>query len=134
MIIKTSYVSDYEYIATNEIGCEIKIDMRPDDLKESQSPTELLLSALTGCVAVDIMIMLKKRKKTIVDFVIEADGKRPSDPPRRYTDIHLKYIITSPDVNETEVNKTAKLALEKYCSVAATLNSNITTSLEIIRP
>jgi len=134
MKIKTTYITDFEYTTSNEIGNEVKIDMRPDDLKEHQSPTELLLSALTGCVAVDIMIMLKKRKKSISQFVIEAEGERANDPPRRYTNIHLHYILTSPDANETELEKTAKLALEKYCSVAASLNSEITSSQEIIRP
>jgi putative redox protein len=86
------------------------------------------------CGAIDITLILKKRKKTIHDFVIEAVGVRKDETPRRFTEVHCKYVITSPDVTEEELNKTAKLSLEKYCSVVATLNCPVTFSVEIIRP
>lgn len=122
------------YEATNPTGQTVRIDMREAGVKADQSPTELLLSSLSACGAIDIVVILRKRKKTIADFVIETTGVRRDDRPRKYTDIHCKYIITSPDVTEDELNKVAALSLEKYCSVAATLNSKITYSVEIKNP
>jgi putative redox protein len=108
--------------------------MRKPPLKQGQSPVELLLSSLAACGAIDIVVMLKKRKKTILDFSIETEGVRTETTPRYFTSIHLKYRITSPDVQMEELNKTARLSLEKYCSVASSLKSEITFSAEIVRP
>jgi putative redox protein len=89
---------------------------------------------LAGCAAIDVVIMLKKRRKTIQDFTIENVGVRRDDPPRKFTDIHCKFVVTSPDVTLEELEKAAKLSLEKYCSVGASLNSHIHISAEVIRP
>ena len=126
-------LEDEVYEASNEAGHSVTIDMREAALKQHQSPTELLLSSLAGCGAVDIVVMLKKRKKIIDDFTIETVGIRRDETPRKFTDIHCKYVITSPDVKEEELHKIANLSLEKYCSVAATLNSHIHFTVEIKR-
>ena len=82
MKIITRMLADDLYEATNPGGNKVMIDMRKAGDKIDLSPTELLLSALAGCGAVDIVIMLKKRKKTILEFVIETDGIRNEEPPR----------------------------------------------------
>jgi putative redox protein len=133
MKIITRMLEDEVYEAVNEAGHKITMDMREASHKQNQSPPELLLSSLAGCGAVDIVIMLKKRKKTILDFTIETIGVRRDETPRKFLDIHCKYIVTSPDVEAEEFEKFAKLSLEKYCTVAATLNSKITFTTEIKR-
>ena len=134
MKIITQMIDDELYEASNSYGNKVSIDMRTPPLKQGQSPVELLLSSLAACGAVDIVVMLKKRKKTIIDFSIETEGVRHEKTPRYFTSIHLKYRITSPDVQMEELNKTARLSLEKYCSVASSLKAEITFSAEIIRP
>jgi len=129
----TRMLSDEVYEGISENGNKVLIDMRKIEERKGQSPTELLLSALAGCAGVDIAIMLKKRKKTINEFVIETDGNRKTEAPKYFTDIHCKYIITSPDVNEDELHKAAQLTLEKYCSVASSLKSKITFSVQVIK-
>ena len=134
MKIITRMVEDELYEASNSYGNSVSIDMRKSPLKIGQSPVELLLSSLAACGAVDIVSMLKKRRKTIDDFVIETEGVRRVETPRGFTHIHCKYVITSSDVDENEFYKIAKLSLEKYCSVNASLKSEITFSVHINRP
>ena len=134
MKIVTRMLMDELYESTNENGNKITVDMRKKDEKKSLSPTEQVVSALAACGAVDIVSMLKKRKKSVDSFVIESESTRQEEPPRWLTYIHCKYIITSTDVTEEELNKVAALALEKYCSVATSLKSDITFSVEVIRP
>jgi putative redox protein len=134
MKIITRMLEDEVYEAANDAGHSVTIDMRAAELKGNQSPVELLLSSVAACGAVDITLILKKRKKTLHDFVIETTGVRRDEPPRRFTHIHCKYIVTSPDVTEEELHKTAALSLEKYCSVVNTLNCKVDFSVEIIRP
>lgn len=130
----TRMIEDEVYVASNEYGHEVTIDMRGKDIKKYQSPVELLLSSLGACGAVDITIMLKKRKKTILEFITETEGTRRDEPPRSFTKLHCHYRVTSPDVTEEELLKIAKLSLEKYCSVADSLKATVTCSVEVVRP
>lgn len=130
----TRMIEDDVYVAQNELGHEVCIDMRKADLKKNQSPVELLLSAVGACGAVDITIMLKKRKKTIIEFITETEGIRREEHPKSFTKVHCHYKITSPDITEDELFKVAKLSLEKYCSVADSLKTKVTFSVEVIQP
>lgn len=133
MKIVTQMIEDEVYESKTVDGITDRIDMRDLSLKKNMSPVESLLSAVAACGAVDIVVMLKKRKKTIESFSIETDGTRRETPPRSFTAIHCKYIVVSPDVTEEELMKAAKLSIEKYCSVADSLKANITLSVEVKR-
>jgi len=121
------------YESVSEGNNKVSIDMRPEGTKTGQSPPELLLSALSGCVAVDVVIMLQKRRKTISRFDITVDGTRQEETPRYFTKIHSHYLVTSPDVEVEELQKITALALEKYCSVGASLRSELTFTVEVQR-
>jgi putative redox protein len=125
-------IDDERYESTNAAGLAVTIDMRPPDLRAHQNPPELLLSALTACSAVDVVSILRKRKKSIHTFDMVTTGQRRTEHPRAFTDIHCEYIIHSNDITEEEVLKAAHLAIERYCTVAASLNSKITWSARII--
>jgi putative redox protein len=86
---------------------------------------------LSACGAVDITLLLKKRRKTITSFQIDTVGTRRDETPKAFTKIHCHYIISSPDVTTDELTKVAQLSLEKYCSVAASLKAEITFSVEV---
>ena len=131
MQVRTRMLDHERYESASESDRRVTIDMRPDDLRTHQNPTELLLSAVTACSAVDVVAILKKRKKTIHAFDVITTGKRRTEHPRAFTDIHMEYTIHSSDVTEEEALKAAELAVEKYCSVAASLNSKITWSVVI---
>ena len=134
MKINLSYKEDKEFVSTNENGNRVNVDMRSKDIKEHQSPTELLLSALAACSSVEIVSMVKKRRKQFVDLKAELEGERGEEHPKGFTKIHLKYSITSPNLTEEEASRIVDLAVTKYCSVAASLNAEQTHSFEIIRP
>lgn len=125
--------ADFEYESVNETGNVVNIDMYNGPEKKHQSPMELLLSGLAGCSAVDAVLMMKKKRKKIEDFQIEAEGIRNEGIPAFYKNIHLKFILTSPDASQEEFEKVVKLAVEKYCSVASSLKSEITYSSLVVR-
>ena len=133
MKIDLNYKGDEEFTSTNQNGNKAEIDMRSADQKQHQSPTELLLSAVGACAAVEIVSMVKKRRKTFVDLNAEISGERRDEHPRGFTKIHLKYIITSPDLTEDEAARIVDLATTKYCSVAGSLSAEQTHSFEIRR-
>ncbi len=134
--VSLKYVADEEYQAQNESGNVLNIDMLAKDEKKAFSPTQLLLAGITSCAAVDLVSMIKKRRKTLVDLTSEVTGKRREEQPRRFTDIHVHYKIVSPDAQLEEVEKLVDLAVEKYCSVAASVSKEIklTHSVEVVKP
>lgn len=129
------YKADNEFEATNQAGNTVAIDMHPQDEKKDQSPMDLMLSAVAACAAVDIVSMIKKKRRTFVDLKAETTGERAESHPKKFTKIHIKYIITSPDLTEKEAEKVISLAVSSYCSVASSLDPAIelTHSFELIR-
>ncbi|MBN3519512.1 OsmC family protein [Algoriphagus lutimaris] len=126
--------ADYEYEAVNPQGNVVQIDMYDAPEKRAQSPMDLILSALGGCASVDAVLMMKKKRKTIESFTVDVEGLRNDGIPAYYTDIHLSFTLVSPDANETEFGKVVALSVDKYCSVASSLNPKITYSYIVKRP
>jgi len=132
--ITVSMKADYEYESVNAVGNRVSIDMHDDAEKQSQSPMELLLSALGSCAAVDAVQMMKKKRRTVLAFFIEVEGERNEGIPAFYTDIHLAFTLISPDATQEEFEKVTRLSVEKYCSVASSLKSNVTFSSSVNKP
>ncbi len=132
MKIITRFVSDYEFESTNEAGNIAKIDMYPKEEKKNFSPMEHLLSAIAACASVDAVQMLKKKRKTVNSFTIESDGTRRTDYPKAFTHITLRFILESPNTTQEEMEKVINLAVEKYCSVSASLSDRIEIKVESV--
>jgi putative redox protein len=129
----TTLLGDYEFESVNPNGNKVLLDMRPAEEKQGQSPTELLLSALSGCASVDLVQMLKKRKRTVNGLKVEAEGTRREEHPKAFTHIKLTFILQSPDATQEEFEKLGHMAATKYCSVAGTLNCQVDHFFEIVR-
>lgn len=93
-------------------------------------PTELLLSGVGGCSGIDMVTILEKMRQNLTSLNVEVTGKRNDDFPKRFTDIHVHFILEG-DVDPEKAGKAAQLSMEKYCSVSLSLNSNITYSYEV---
>jgi putative redox protein len=129
------YKETEAYYTVNKTGNRTEIDMY-DNGKQAMSPTELLLSGVIACAAVDIATMIAKRRKTLNDLKGRATGKRRDEHPRKFIEIHVHYDIYSSDLTESEASRIVGLAVENYCSVAATINQDtvITHDFSIIVP
>lgn len=132
MKITTKFVSDYEFESLNEAGNVARIDMYDKESKQAFSPMEHLLSAVAACASVDAVQMLKKKRKIVNAFTIESEGDRRTDYPKAFTHITLKFILKSPNTSEEELAKVIKLAVDKYCSVSASLSDKIDLKVESI--
>ncbi|MDP4680472.1 MAG: OsmC family protein [Cyclobacteriaceae bacterium] len=135
MTIKLNYKEDKKYEAINESGNILPIDMLAVTDKEAFSPTQLLLAGVASCAAVDLVSMIKKRRKVFVDLKAVISGVRRETDPKSFTDIDLKYIITSPDLTEKEAERLVFLAVNNYCSVSDCLRKdiNLQHSFELVK-
>lgn len=113
-------------------GHEVKIDASESigGDNSAPSPVEYLLNALAGCTAIDIVMILEKMRQKLTSFDIEVNGDRAEEHPKRFTNIHLHYILDG-ELDEQKVKKAIKLSKDKYCSVSHSLNANITASFTL---
>ena len=88
-------------------------------------PMEMVLIALGGCSAMDVLSILKKMREDVRDFDVELEAERASDHPAVFTKIHLKYVVTGKDLKDENINKAIDLSMNKYCSVSAMLKDSV---------
>ena len=133
--VSMTYLNDEKFQVLNESGNKLTIDMYEKDKKENLSPMELLLSAVTTCAAVEIVSMIKKRRRDFRDLKAESSGIRAETHPMYYKKINIKYIIYSKDLQDSEADRFISLALTKYCSVGSSIriDTEVVHSFEIIR-
>lgn len=99
-------------------------------------PMQLLLSALGGCSAIDVIAILKKQKQQIDAFEIEVEGAREKiEEYSIFRNIILHYKITGA-VDFQKAERAVALSLEKYCSVSKMIEniSTISHKITIIEP
>ena len=98
------------------------------------TPMELLLVALGGCTAVDVISILKKKREQVTDYRVEVRGTRREEHPRAFTRMEVRHVVSGRGVSEKAVAAAVELSETKYCSVAATLRPGveIVTTYEII--
>lgn len=96
-------------------------------------PSDLLLISLASCSAHDVVMILERQRQNLTNLCIRVEGKQLSDPPYKFTDIHLHYIVEGKELDPKRVERAIQLSEEKYCSVAATVRgvANLTHSYEI---
>ena len=96
-------------------------------------PAELLLVALGGCTAYDVVTILEKKRQPLAGLEIIVTGQQDADPPWAYRKIHVEYVLRGQGLSEQAVAQAIELSEEKYCSVSATVKgmAEITTSYRI---
>lgn len=123
--------------ATNEQGNTIHMDASPDigGTNQGMRPMQLLLAAMGGCSTIDIINILKKQRQDLKDIKITVTGEREKDVvPSLYTEVHAHFKLYG-NLDPDKVEKAVMLGVEKYCSVAKTLekSAKVTYSFEIIK-
>ncbi|ADR23380.1 hypothetical protein MATR_27700 [Marivirga tractuosa] len=131
MRVITNMLAPKEYESKNEYGNILNIDMYDTKDKDYFSPMETLLASLASCACVDLVEMIKKRRKNLFDLQVETKGKRREEHPRAYESIHMIFTATSDNLKEDEFMKLVELAAGKYCSVSGTLNVKATYEVVI---
>lgn len=115
--------SDFCMEARNEEGNSLVMDSSPDfgGTGQGMRPMQLLLSALGGCSTIDLLHILKKQKQQITAIEIEVEGTREKTTTYSlFRNIHLHFKISGA-VDPKKADTAIRLSLDKYCSVAKTL-------------
>lgn len=126
---------DYHMEAGNAEGGKIRIDGNTEigGLEGGMSPMQMLLAAVGGCSAIDVISILEKQKQDLKDLRVEVDGdKQPTgDGYSEYKSIHLHFILKG-DLDPKKVERALELSITKYCSVSKALEKGSEISYDYI--
>jgi len=97
------------------------------------SPKELLLMALGGCTAMDVIPILKKKRAPVDSVEIHLVGTVREEHPQIYSEIQVEYVFYGDGIQPEDVERAIELSKTKYCAISAMLQPsvNITHSYRI---
>lgn len=125
---KTIWTDGERFIGEATSGHAIVVDASTE--KTANSPVELVLIALCGCTASDVVGILRKKREPFTGLEVRAHGERASGYPAVFTEIKLTYRVSG-KVSRKAVEDAVRLSKEKYCSVSAMLEKTAKITAEI---
>jgi putative redox protein len=121
--------TDHErYVGSASSGHSIVMDTASE--KTANSPMELVLIALCGCTASDVVGILRKKREPFTGLEVHAKAERADGYPAVYTEIKLTYRVRG-SVSQKAMEDAVRLSKEKYCSVSAMLEKTAKISFSI---
>ena len=127
MHVRIKWVEGVAFVGESETGHAVVLDGAPENGGRNigMRPMEMLLIGMGACTSFDVVTILKKARQLIVDCVAEIDATRADEIPKVFTKIHVHFVITGDNLNETQVERAVKLSAEKYCSASIMLAKSV---------
>jgi putative redox protein len=119
MHTSVTWQHDQQYDGHSESGHHVTLDGDAAH-RAGASPMELVLIALCGCTAVDVVSILRKKREPLTALTVSAVAKQATEAPRVFTHIQLKYQVNA-EVSAKAAEDAVALSKGKYCSVSKML-------------
>ena len=97
------------------------------DSKSGLSPTQCAAIGLAGCMAADVVDILRKGRHPLTALRVTFTGTRAEQPPRRFLQIELRFDVHGA-VPPDAVERAIALSRDKYCSVWHSFRQDIALS------
>jgi putative redox protein len=88
-------------------------------------PTDTLIMSLAGCLAIDVVMFLRKMRAEIKEFEIETLGERNPEPPQYYKSVKMVIHVSGSGITPKKLDRAISLSQEKYCSVYHSLRKDM---------
>lgn len=127
MHVRVKWIDGVSFVGESETGHAVVLDGAPENGGRNigMRPMEMLLIGMGGCTSFDVVAILKKARQPIVACVAEIDATRADEIPKVFTKIHVHFVITGNNLNESQVERAVKLSAEKYCSASIMLAKSV---------
>jgi putative redox protein len=93
---------------------------------------ELVLIGVAGCSAIDVIMIMEKKRAQVTNFQINITGERAEEYPKRYTDIRIEFVLRGKNIKPKAVEQAIQLSETKYCGAMASLNATFETIYRIV--
>ena len=126
--INVKWSGGVQFLASDEAGHVVVTDRDGQGMK----PPLLLLVSLAGCAGVDVVRILEKKRQRFTGIEVKVSKHNDPEPPWCITKIETEWIVRGHNLKEKAVQDAVRLAEEKYCSVTASLSSELVTTVTVI--
>jgi putative redox protein len=129
--VELTWTQKLQFVGTDSTQHAIVISSANEENRTGVKPSDLLLLALAGCTAVDVVEILQKKRQDLAGLTIHVSGEQAADPPWAFRRIHVVYEVRGQDLSSKAVEQAVALSEDKYCSVRATLASQVEITREV---
>lgn len=138
MKIELELVDKMHFVANSPDNHQTHFDALPESGGENKAPrpAEIMLEALAACTSMDVVAIVRKKRKTVEAFKTIVDGERNDNHPKVFTKVHIKYILKSPDAELKDLERAVELSQTTYCPMIAMFKAagcEISSELELLR-
>ncbi|MEN8139100.1 MAG: OsmC family protein [Bacteroidota bacterium] len=95
-------------------------------------PKPMILEALAGCTAMDVISLSKKMRVELDEFKVVVKGTVRDEHPKYFTHIHLQWVFTGKNMDHAKLEKACNLSKDRYCGVFYMLQKSSEITTEII--
>ncbi len=96
------------------------------------SPMEMVLIGVAGCSAIDVIMIMGKKRVQVTGFQVNVTGRRAEEYPKRYTDVDIEFVLHGKGIKPKAVEQAIQLSETKYCGAMASLNAEFKTTYRIV--
>lgn len=86
-------------------------------------PKPLMLTALAGCTAMDVISMLKKMRQPFTKLEVKAEGELTDTHPKVLKDFTVTFTVEG-EVDPDRLARAIALSRDRYCGVSAMLRKH----------
>jgi putative redox protein len=114
-------------------GHPVTLDSPSSAQPAGGGPMELMLVAIAGCTAMDVVSILTRMREQLSSLTVDITGDRAEHHPKRYTAIAIAYRLRGTGLSREKAERAVQLSHTTYCSAIASLRPDcpVTTSIEI---
>lgn len=129
-----TWFGDKQFVGVDSSKHAVVMSTQDEANGTGMKPSDLLLVALAGCTAVDVIGILEKKRQDVRGFAIHIQGEQDKDPPWTFRRIELEYVVTGRGIKEKALADAIRISERKYCSVSATVQgvAEITHTYRIV--
>lgn len=95
-------------------------------------PTEALLLSLGGCMAIDIISILKKMRMEIRRFRIDLAAERNPEPPQYLKAVEMVFHLSGENLDTRKIDRAIALSRKTYCSVYNSLRPDLDLKIRYV--
>jgi putative redox protein len=127
-VINAKWTGGVQFLASDETGHTVVTDKEGQGFK----PPDLLLVSLAGCAGIDVVRILEKKRQKFTSIEVNVTKKNAPDPPWTIERIEIEWVVRGHNLKQKAVEDAVRLAEEGYCSVSASLTSELVTTVRLI--
>lgn len=95
-------------------------------------PKPFVLSALSGCTGMDIVVLLRKAGKELHEFNLKVSGEISKQPPIEYTSANIVYEMKGDPADKTAALDAVMQSQEKICGISHMLKKIMPVTWQVI--